>query len=748
MGKSRVKGIVIQLGGDTTGLDKALQGVNKRTSETQKQLRDVERLLKLDPKNTVLLEQKHKLLAQAIQETKEKQEALNQANDQVKASVKNYDDWKKAYDPIKAEIDATTKKLRDLKQQQKELEDCGEVDTEAYKQLTQEVQEASRELKELKAQAKAVGDQFGNPVSPEQFDSLQREIIETRSELQRLEDKAVANFRSIDRAVDSTQDRMEALGRTAATVKDKAAGVADAFQPATNAVVGLAGAAAATVPATAELREDLSRLDANAKENAVSAEAARKAWKEFAAQSGEPDSAVEAVSNLLQAGFTESNLQKAVEGLAGAAQRFPDTLKVESLADSLQETLATGAATGQFAELLERLGLNLEDFNGKMALCTTAAERQELVLSTLASQGLADSYNAWKKNNAEMVKNKEASLNMELAMAELAEVVLPFVTRGTEQVAKFVEGFARLPGPVQGAIAALLLLVASIGPVAGGISNAAGVVELFASGKIPTMTNALGFLTGTVLPGVQGAFSAVFGFIAANPVVLLIGAIVGLVALIAAKGDETLEILDMVDSFLQSVFAVDWTEVFGPILGGVLNEFFDNVKAVWDGVKQILEGIVNFIAGVFSGDWERAWNGVKQIFSGIFDSLEGLLKAPINGVIRMVNAAIDGINWLIEGVNRVPGVDIGTIGQIPMLANGGEVLRGSAIVGDGGPELLTVLGDRTVVQPLTNNSYSSVRNLGGAVFNVYGAPGQSPRELAREMSEELQRLYEDEEAGL
>ena len=117
---------------------------------------------------------------------------------------------------------------------------------------------------------------------------------------------------------------------------------------------GLAAAAVATIPATEELRTDLSKLDANAEENAVSADTAREAWRTFAVQSGETDSAVEATSNLLQAGFTESNLQKAVEGLAGAAQRFPDTLKIESLADSLQETLATGQATGQFAELLDR----------------------------------------------------------------------------------------------------------------------------------------------------------------------------------------------------------------------------------------------------------------------------------------------------------------------------------------------------------------------------------------------------------
>lgn len=748
MGKSRVKGITIQLGGDTTGLDKALKGVNKEISGTQSQLKDVERLLKLDPKNTVLLQQKQKLLAEAIEETRVKLHSLNTASDQNKEKVKNYEAFAKAFEPIQEEIRKSTEELKKLERQQAKLAEKGKVDTSAYRDLTKEIEVTKAELEGLKEDAKECREEFGNPISPEQFDSLQREIIETEQHLRQLEDASVSNFRAIDRAVDGTADKMEALGKTAASVKDKAAGVSDAFQPATNAVVGLAGAAAATVPATAELREDLSRLEANALENAVSAEAARKAWKEFAVQSGETDSAVEAVSNLLQAGFTESNLQKAVEGLAGAAQRFPDTLKVESLADSLQETLATGAATGQFAELIERLGLNLEEFNGEMALCTTAAQRQELALSTLASQGLAQSYDAWKKNNEEMVRSKEASLNLELAMAEMAEVVLPLVTTATEQVARFVEGFAKLPGPVQGAIASLLLTVAAIAPVASGISKAAGLVELFATGKIPTLTKALGNLTGTVLPGVQGAFSAVFGFIAANPVVLLIGAIVGLVALVATKGEEIKEILGMVDFFLQNVFAVDWTEVFGPVLGGVLNIFMESLQGLWEGVKRVLTGIIDFVQGFFAGDWERAWQGVRDIFGGIFEGLVGLVRGPLNFIIDILNGVIDGVNWVNRGISQIAGVEHQDAPHIPMLASGGEVLRGSAIVGEAGPELLTVLGDRTVVQPLTNNHYSNVRNLGGAVVNVYGAPGQDVRELAWEISEELQRQFESEEAGL
>ena len=654
MGKSRVKGIVVEIGGDTIGLNKALDGTNQNIRTTQSQLKDVERLLKLDPKNTVLLEQKQRLLAQATEETKEKLEMLNLANDQLRSDV-------------------------------------------------------------------------SKPVDAVQFDSLQREIAATEQALERLEEKGKVS-----------------LGQ----IGDKAGKVADTFQPVTAAVAGLAGAAVATVPATEELREDLSKLDANARENAVSVEAAREAWKAFAIQSGETDSAVEATSNLLQAGFTESNLQKAVEGLAGAAQRFPDTLKVESLADSLQETLASGEATGQFSELLSRLGMDAAVFNENLAACTTSAERQNLVLQTLSDAGLNQSYKAWKANNEEMLANKEANLELEMSMAKIAEKVLPAVTKVTAAIADFLDWFAELPEAAQMSIVAILAVVAAISPMASAVSNAAQLIELLSKTNLPGLSTAFGKLTGTVLPGVQGAFTSVFGFIAAHPVVLLIGAIAGLVALIGTHGDEVQAILQRVDDFLQGVFAKDWTEVFGPVLGTVLNGFMETLKGLWDGIYSILNGVIDFIRGVFTGDWERAWRGVVQIFEGIFQGLGTILKAPINTVIGMVNKAIDGINWLIEGANKLPGVDIPTIGkQIPYLADGGEVLRGSAVVGEDGPELLTVLGDRTVVQPLSQTT-THTNHLGGVNVHVYGAPGQNVRELAEIVLEEIQEICDSEEAGL
>ena len=754
----RIKGITIEIGGDTTALSKALSGVNKEISTTQKQLRDVERLLKLDPGNVTLLEQKQRLLADSVEQTKQKLDSLKNAEKQVQQQF---------------------------------------------------------------AQGK---------VSQAQYDALQREIVATEAELRKAEKAAAETADSVQKIdekpveelADAAQDAEKALDQAggkaqglASKISTTAGKVSDTFKPATTAAVGLAGALYATVPATEELRSDLSKLDANAQDNAVSIDAAREAWRAFAIQSGETDSAVEATSNLLQAGFTESNLQKAVEGLAGAAQRFPDTLKIESLADSLQETLATGTATGAFGELLDRLGIGAENFSAQLAQCTTDAEKQNLALETLSNAGLNDTYNAWAKNNEEMLANQDANLRFQEAMASLAEVVLPLVTTITEKLAALMQWFANLDPAVQTAIGVIVGLIAVISPIAG------------------------------IISGISTALS----FLAANPVVLVIAAIVALIAvlvLIVTKGEEIKAWLAGFNEWLQGVFATDWTEIFGPVLGGVLNGFFSLLKGIWDGVYQILGGVIDFIQGIFTGNWEQAWSGVQQIVSGVWDTITGLItgacdliesilsgldswlqgvfktdwteifgpglgdiinafmknientwntikkifqgvidfvqgvftgnweqawsgvvnvfgglfdnlvnmvKSPLNGIIGLLNGAISAINGLISGLNSISftmpswlggghfGINIPYIPKIPYLAKGGILSQGSAIVGEAGPELLTMMGSRAMVQPLTGSTTNQT-NLGGVNITVYGAPGQDVRALADIIMDEMQNATE------
>ena len=94
---NRVRGISVELSADTTKLQTALKGVNTQIRSTQSQLKDVEKLLKLDPTNTELLSQKQKLLKQAVGETKDKLDTLKTAQDQVLKSKDNYDAWKQKF---------------------------------------------------------------------------------------------------------------------------------------------------------------------------------------------------------------------------------------------------------------------------------------------------------------------------------------------------------------------------------------------------------------------------------------------------------------------------------------------------------------------------------------------------------------------------------------------------------------------------------------------------------------------------
>ena len=158
----------------------------------------------------------------------------------------------------------------------------------------------------------------------------------------------------------------------------------------------------------------------------------------------------------------------------------------------------------------------------------------------------------------------------------------------------------------------------------------------------------------------------------------------------------------------------------------ILSVLLNSASGIINGITQTIHGLIDFVAGVFSGNWSRAWRGVINIFAGIFNSLSAIARAPINGVIAILNGAIYAINQMIRGLNNlhvdipswVPGVggkkvgfNIGYLGSIAYLAKGGNLLRGTAIVGEKGPELLQQLGNQTKVTPLTESGGTNQRDL-------------------------------------
>lgn len=138
----RIKGITIEIGGDTTGLNKALSGVNKEIRNTQGQLKDVERLLKLDPSNTELLKQKQKLLGEAVGETADKLEALKTAEKQAQAQFKQGKISEEQYDALKREVIATEQQLQRLEEQAKK----SNVALQKISQAGEAVQKAGQKI--------------------------------------------------------------------------------------------------------------------------------------------------------------------------------------------------------------------------------------------------------------------------------------------------------------------------------------------------------------------------------------------------------------------------------------------------------------------------------------------------------------------------------------------------------------------------------------------------------------------------
>lgn len=467
MARNRIRGITVEIGGDTTKLDKALSGTNKTISTTESKLKDVEKLLKLDPKNVELLDQKQRLLAQSVEATADKYKTLQQAAESATVSNVQYSKWEKALAGIQGQITKTANELAKFEKEAKGLEGLGFApDSSAMVEVREKAEEAREKLEALKRSAADTFDELGRPMSIDQWDDLQRELSEAKISADDAKD-----------AYDSFSPALSKFGSIAGEISEEAGQLANATKGVSIAAGGLLTAMLGSVQGTEEFRSDLSKLSTNAQLAGVGLGATEDALRRLNSVSDETDSSVEALSNLLQSGVTESNLQRAVENLAGAAISFFDTVKIESLADSLQETLATGEATGQFAEVLDRLGVSVDGFNTHLAQVPGEAERLNFALDTLQNEGLAGVYNAWVENNSALIENKDATLEFQESLARLAETMMPVMTILTELATSFMNWFSALDKGTRDTIVSLLAMAAGISPVAKAVSGVAGAVD-------------------------------------------------------------------------------------------------------------------------------------------------------------------------------------------------------------------------------------------------------------------------------
>lgn len=396
--------------------------------------------------------------------------------------------------------------------------------------------------------------------------------------------------------------------------------VASAIGAVTSAVGSMIGSFLGASEATKEYRMNLAKVEQTAKTMGESVGNAKENMLAMASISGDVESAGEAVNNLLSAGIKGDNLDKITKQLEGASIKWKDTLKLEGLADGLQETLATGSATGAFGELLERGGKSLDDFNARLAKCTTTAEQQELVMQELSSMGLEKVSDSYREANKNLVDAELAQLKYNDTMAQVGTAMEPVITVFTNMKTAMLE-----------------MLLPAIQQITKGITmfaqGASGAGQVIAGGFLNAITS-IGAKIAEVGKTILSSAVAIVPELLSKLTQIL----PHVIALIA----DYLQLALMTVTNKLPEFTKFVTELFPQIIDGLVNGF-----------NTIIEKLPGLITGVFSYLGE-AFTSITEISTNAFlsmsDGLDKGLTALKNNLPKIVDAITTGLKDFLPKV--------------------------------------------------------------------------------------------------
>ena len=342
--------------------------------------------------------------------------AVAKTDDVLEKARKNAEKWK--IEPTTKGIEAAQKELDILNativNQQNELSNC----EREHERLADKYGETSSQA--LKLEKRMLNLQASIEKNTKKSDDFGAALADAQDVM----DAASGSAEDLEKNAKGAGKGMEDGGKGAKTF-DVALGTL-----AGNALSAVISKCGELMEQTKELRRDLSFLEQNARDAGMGMEQLHNKAGELYAVTGDTNEVVEALSNILATGFDDADkAYEAVDLLAGAVVKFPETMKIESLADSLQETIATGEAVGQFSELLGRLGVDVEKFNERLGRTRSEASRQNLALQTLRKEGLDELWESYKAGNSDMIEAEKANYNLQLRYVELAKSIEPIETK-------------------------------------------------------------------------------------------------------------------------------------------------------------------------------------------------------------------------------------------------------------------------------------------------------------------------------
>lgn len=493
MANKVIKGLTVEIGGDTTKLGKALEDVEKKSRSLSGELGSINSLLKLDPSDVELLAQKQQVLAEAISNTKEKLDKLKEAERQVQEQFEKGEASEEQVRALQREVIATTKKLESY-------EKAAEETASTMDRLGDNTDDAAKEMGDLSDEEK----------------------------------KAEENADDLGETLD------DSLGTGLKTVATLA--------------VAAGAAIVGAVESTQEYRTAMGKLNTAFKTTGKSTKSATKTYKSLQSILGDTDQAVEAASHLAELTDNEQDLDKWTTICTGVFAKFGDSLPIESLTEAANETAKTGALTGALSDSLNWAGVSESEFQASLDACTTEQERQALITETLT--GLyADAAVEYRNTNKAVIEANEANEEWTATLADIGAEMQPTVTAikglGTEllksakeplkDVANFITNTA-LP-----AVASLGNWVLTNGPlIEGAIITAAAVLATYKAATLAATISQEG-LKGAIM-ATTVAEKALQLVQKATPWGLAATAIAGVVTALtiyAVSMDETTEKVDI-----------------------------------------------------------------------------------------------------------------------------------------------------------------------------------------------------------
>lgn len=560
----------------------------------------------------------------------------------------------KALKGVNANAKETQNTLRDVNKALKL--DPGNIELLEQKQkaLADAVKNTADKLDMLKEAQKQAADQLARgEIGQEQYDALTREIVKTEAELK----KATKEADNFSVGLEQAKTALNKVGSAAQDVANKTKGLSAA-------ATGLLGAVGGLALKTAASADELSTLS---KQTGITTDDLQK--MQYAADL--VDVSVEDITGAMtkmKKGMAEGDFGKAAFETLGVSVRdtsgaLRDSNEVfyevlTALSQIPNETERDTIAMELFGKGADQLAGIIDDGGAALQQYGAEAENLGLILDTETLQGLNDVNDTIDQLKA------QAGAELAKAGAEALEALTPVLETVIEKLSQLFEWIGSLDESQMQAILTIAAVVAAISPIAGIIAAISGAIGSFLA----------------IWPQVKLVAAGIKAFAAANPLLLVAAAVTALAVLIYTHWDK---IKPLLEAAWQKV-----KDVFGKI--------HDKITTVTDKIK-------------------AAFETVRDTLTGIWDSIVNTAKSKINAVISLVNSLITKINGLGLKANSLLGaigVSIPQIPQIPLLAQGGDMYRGSAIVGDAGPEVLTMKNGHAEVRPLsqTTNTYNTYNN--------------------------------------